>query len=59
MHEDATMNNIANENWNLFCDFELILGLHVILSLLDYLHILIKFAQSYLFVCYFIDAMKI
>jgi hypothetical protein len=59
MHDDAIMNNIANENQDLFCDFELILGLHVILSFLDYVHILIKLAHSYLFVCYFTDAMKI
>jgi hypothetical protein len=36
-----TMSNIANENRNLFCDFELILSLHVILPLLDYVHTLI------------------
>ncbi len=48
------------KNLNVLCDLELILGLHAILPLLDYVCTLIKFAQSHnMFVCDVIDAMKI
>jgi hypothetical protein len=60
MHDDALKNSIVNENLNFFCDLELILGLHAILPLLDYVHTLIKFAQSHnMFICNVIDTMKI
>ncbi len=60
MHDDAMKNITAIENLSLLCDLELIFGLYAILSLLDCMHILIKFAQSCnLFVCDFIDVMKI
>jgi len=45
--------------FELFCDLELILGLHAILLLLDCVHNLIKFAQFHdVFMCDFINAMK-
>ncbi len=60
MHDDAFKISIANENLNLLCDLELILGLYAILPLLDYACTLIKFAQSHnMFICDVNDAMKI
>jgi hypothetical protein len=60
MHDDALKNSIVNENLNFFCDLELILGLHAISPLLDYVHTLIKFTQSHnMFICNVIDIMKI
>jgi len=60
MHDDVPRNNTTNENLNLIYNLELILGLHVVLPFLDYVHILIKFAQfRNMFVCDFINAMKI
>ncbi len=48
------------ENLNFLCDLELILGLHAIFPILDSVHILIKFAQSFnLFTYDFINVMKI
>jgi len=59
MHDDAVKINIAIENLNFLCDLELIFGLHAILSILDCVHTLIKFAQSCnIFVCDFIDVVK-
>jgi hypothetical protein len=53
-------NNTAIENLSFLCDLELIFGLHAILSILDCVHTLIKFAQSCnIFVCDFIDVMRI
>jgi hypothetical protein len=52
-------NNIANEKLNLLLELELILGLHAILPLLDYVRTLIKFAQSHnMFICDVIDVVK-
>jgi len=60
MHDDAFKNSIANENLNFLRDLELILGLHAILPLLDYVRTLIKFAQSHnMFICDVIDVVKI
>jgi hypothetical protein len=44
MYVDVIENNIVNESSNLF-DLELIMWLHAILPLLDYVHTLIKFPQ--------------
>ncbi len=45
---------------SLFCDLELIMRLHAIVPLVDFVHALIKLAQSCdVFVCNFIDAMKV
>lgn len=44
MYVDVTENNIVNESLNLF-DLELIMWLHAIMPLLDYVHTLIKFPQ--------------
>jgi hypothetical protein len=46
MHVDAPQNITVSDNLNLLCDLELILGLLVILSFLDYVHTLTKFPQS-------------
>jgi len=52
MHDDDLKNSIVNETLNFLCDLELILSLHAILPLLDYVHTLIKFAQSHnMFIC--------
>jgi hypothetical protein len=60
MHDDVLRNNIGTHNLSLFCDLELILGLHAILPLLHCVHTLIKFVQSCdIFMCGFIDAMNI
>jgi hypothetical protein len=60
MHDDVLRNNIGIHNLSLFCDLELILGLHAIFPLLHCVHTLIKFVQSCdIFMCDFIDAMKI
>jgi hypothetical protein len=60
MHDDVVKNNTTIKNLSLLCDLELILGLHAILSLLDCVHTLIKFAQSCnIFVCDFIDVVNI
>ncbi len=60
MNDDVSRNNTTNENLNLIYDLELIVGLHAILPLLYYVHILIKFSQSRnMFVCDFTKAMKI
>jgi hypothetical protein len=59
-YKDALKINITNKNLNFFCDLELILGLHAILPLLDYVRTLIKFAQSHnMFNCNVINTMKI
>jgi hypothetical protein len=59
MHDDASCNNVSNENLNLLCNLELIMGLLTILPLLDCVHSLIKFAQSRdVFMGDFINAMK-
>jgi len=58
MYANAPKNNIAIKNLSLLCDLELIMGLHAIVPLLDFVHVLIKLAQSYdVFICNFIDAM--
>jgi hypothetical protein len=44
MYVDAPKKNIATKNLNLLCDLELIMGLHAILPLLDFVHALIKLA---------------
>jgi hypothetical protein len=44
MHDDALRNNTSIKKMSLLCDLELIFGLHVILPLLEYMYILIKFA---------------
>jgi hypothetical protein len=60
MHVDSPQNNIVNDNLSLLCDLEPILGLHTILPLLDYVHVLNKLAQSWdIFMCDFIDTMNI
>jgi len=60
MYVNAMKCNIAIENLNPFCDLELILGLHAIFALLDYMHALIKLAKScHIFVYDFIDAVKV
>jgi hypothetical protein len=60
MHVGASRNNNVVENLNLLCDLELILGLHAILLLLDYVHTLMKLAQSRDVVVYdFIDVVKV
>ncbi len=60
MHVDSPQNNIVNDNLNLLCDLEPILGLHTILPLLDCVYVLIKLAQSWdIFMCDFIEAMNI
>jgi len=59
MHDDASCNSAANENLSLLCDLELIMGLLTILLLLDYVHSLIKFAQSHdMFMGDFINVVK-
>jgi hypothetical protein len=59
MHDDASCSNVANENLNILCDLERIMGLLTILPLSDYVHSLIKFAQSHdVFVGDFINAVK-
>jgi hypothetical protein len=58
MYANAPKNNIAIKNLSLLCDLELIMGLHAIVPLLDFVHVLIKLAQSCdVFICNFIDAM--
>jgi hypothetical protein len=58
VHVDVPKRTIFNGNLKLLYDLELILGLHGILSLLDYVDTtLIKLTQSY--VCDFIDAMNV
>ncbi len=53
-------NNTTSENLSFFCQLELILSLHAIFLLLDSVHTLIKFPQSYdVFMCDFINVMKI
>jgi hypothetical protein len=60
MYANVMKCNIATKNLSLFCDLELILGLHAILPLLDYMHALIKLAKSqHVFVCDFIDVLKV
>ncbi len=44
MYVDIPKNKIAIENLNLLCDLELIMGLHAIFPLLDFMHALIKLA---------------
>jgi len=60
MYVDAMKSSIANKNLSLFCDLELILGLHAIFPLLDYMHALINLAKfHHVFICDFIDAVKV
>lgn len=61
VHVDVPKGTIVNVNLRFLYDLELILGLHGILSLLDYVDsTLIKLTQSYdVFVCGFIDAMNV
>jgi hypothetical protein len=60
MYVDVMKCSIVIENLSLFCDLELILGLHAILPLLDYMHALIKLAKScHVFVYDFIDVVKV
>jgi hypothetical protein len=40
MHDDVLSKNIGTHNLNLFCDLELILGLHAIFPLLHCVHTL-------------------
>jgi hypothetical protein len=51
MYANGPKNNIAIENLSLLCDLELIMGLHAIVPLLDFVHALIKLAQSWMFSC--------
>jgi hypothetical protein len=46
MRVNVSRNNIVAINLNLFCDLELIIGLHANLSFLDFMHALIKLTQS-------------
>ncbi len=60
MHVDASRSSIVVKNLSLFCDLELIIGLHAILLLLDSMHTFIKLTQSCdVFVRDFIDIMKV
>ncbi len=60
MHANASGSNTITKNMNLLFDLELILGLHAILLLLDFVHTFIKLAQSHdVFVCDFIDMVKV
>jgi hypothetical protein len=60
MYVDATKSNSAAKNLSFFCDLELILGLHAIHPFLDYMHALIKLAEScHVFMCDFIDVVKV
>jgi len=53
-------NNIVAINLSLFCDLELILGLHAILPFLDFVHTLIKLTQSHdVFICDFVNTVKV
>ncbi len=47
MHAIATKSSIASKHLALSCDLDLLLGLHVIiLSLFEFVHTFVKFAQS-------------
>jgi hypothetical protein len=60
MRVNVSRNNIVAINLNLFCDLELIIGLHVILPFLDFMHTLVKLTQSCdVFVCEFVDMVKV
>ncbi len=60
IHVDVPKSNIANENLNLLYAQDFILELHVIILLLDFVHVLIKMRQFHdVFICHFIDAMKV
>ncbi len=60
IHVDVPKSNIANENLSLLYAQDLILELHVIIPLLDFVHVLIKMPQFHdAFICDFIDAMKV
>jgi len=60
MHVNVSRNNIVAINLSLFCDLELIIGLHVILPFLDFMHTLVKLTQSCdVFVCEFVDMVKV
>jgi hypothetical protein len=60
IYVDVMKCSIATKNLNLFCDLELILGLHAILPFLDYMHALIKLVESHhLFLYDFIDVVKV
>jgi hypothetical protein len=60
MYVNVMKCNIAIENLSPFFDLELILELHVIFPLLDYMHALIKLTKScHIFVYDFIDVVKV
>ncbi len=55
MHiDDAPNNNIASENLDLLYDLVLILRLHDIVLLIDFMHALIKLAKSHTMCLYVI-----
>ncbi len=60
IHVDVPKSNIANVNLSLLYAQDFILELHVIIPLLDFVHVLIKMPQFHdVFICDFIDAMKV
>ncbi len=60
IHVDVPKSNIANENLSLLYAQDFILELHVIILLLDFVHVLIKMPQFHdVFIYHFIDAMKV
>ncbi len=56
MHTKSSKIKVASKNLHALCVVKLILGLLYILSMLDYVHALIKIAQSWnVFVCDFVE----
>jgi hypothetical protein len=58
------LNNLTNQqakqNYEHFCDLQILLGLACILTLLEYMHVLIKFAQMWdVFMCDLVVAIKV